>query len=367
MFRQRVASLLVRQHRSHPQCRSLASLPTQANVVVIGGGIIGTSVAYHLAKKGVQGIILLERHQLTAGTTWHAAGLINTFGSMSTTSTSMRQCTKDLYSKILPEETGLDTGFRDIGFIELATDHDHLHYYRRVAALNRHCGVNVHEISAEEVHSRFPLVRTEDVMAGFYVASDGRVNPHEATMALAKASQAMGVVIHQGVGVESVQTLKTSGLPQVTSVVMEDGSEMMCSTVVNCAGMWARQLAEQNGVIVPNQAAEHYYLITDAMPDVDPSWPVVEDSANCVYIRPEGAGLMLGFFETQGAAWNAKTIPKDFSFGEIEPDWDRMMPYLEQAMESVSPRPWRQAPKNSFVDPKALRQTMLLLLVQLPF
>ena len=155
-------------------------------------------------------------------------------------------------------------------------------------------------------------------MAGFYVASDGRVNPHEATMALAKASQAMGVVIYQGIGVDSVQTRKTSGLPQVTSVVMEDGSEIMCSTVVNCAGMWARQLAEQNGVVVPNQAAEHYYLITDAMPDVNPSWPVVEDSANCVYIRPEGAGLMLGFFETQGAAWNATTIPKDFSFGEID-------------------------------------------------
>jgi glycine cleavage system aminomethyltransferase T/glycine/D-amino acid oxidase-like deaminating enzyme len=350
---QRVASLFVRRHNNHPQCRSLASLPTQANVVVIGGGIIGTSVAYHLAKKGVQGVILLERHQLTAGTTWHAAGLINTFGSMSTTSTSLRQYTKDLYSKFLPEETGLETGFRDIGFIELATDHDHLHYYRRVAALNRYCGVNVHEISAEEVHSRFPLVRTEDVMAGFYVASDGRVNPHEATMALAKASQAMGVVIYQGIGVDSVQTRKTSGLPQVTSVVMEDGSEIMCSTVVNCAGMWARQLAEQNGVVVPNQAAEHYYLITDAMPDVDPSWPVVEDSANCVYIRPEGPGLMLGFFETQGAAWNATTIPKDFSFGEIEPDWDRMMPYLEQAMEKRIPAALEAGAKKFFCGPES--------------
>ena len=350
----RVASFLLRRHNNnHPQCRSLASLPTQANVVVIGGGIIGTSVAYHLAKKGVKDIILLERHQLTAGTTWHAAGLINTFGSMSTTSTHLRTYTKDLYSRILPEETGLDTGFRDIGFIELATDLDHLHYYRRVAALNRYCGVDVHEISAQEVQSRFPLVQTQDVMAGFHVASDGRVNPHEATMALAKASQAMGVVIYQGVGVESVQTRKTLGLPHVTSVVMEDDSEIMCNTVVNCAGMWARQLAEQNGVVVPNQAAEHYYLITDAMPDVDPSWPVVEDSANCVYIRPEGAGLMLGFFETQGAAWNSTTIPKDFSFGEIEPDWDRMMPYLEQAMEQRIPAALEAGAKKFFCGPES--------------
>jgi glycine cleavage system aminomethyltransferase T/glycine/D-amino acid oxidase-like deaminating enzyme len=337
----------------HRQRRSLSSLPAHANVVVIGGGIIGTSVAYHLAKHGVQDVILLERHQLTAGTTWHAAGLINTFGSLSSISTAMRMYSKELYSKILPEETGLDTGFRDIGFIELATDADHLHYYRRVAAFNRHCGIDVREITAEEVKNRVPLVHTDDVLAGFYVETDGRVNPHEATMALARASQERGVQIYQGVGVDSIQTRHTSGLPQVTSVVMEDGTEIMCNTVVNCAGMWARQLAEQNGVIVPNQAAEHYYLITDAMADVDPSWPVVEDSANCVYIRPEGGGLMLGFFETQGAAWNSSTIPNDFSFGEIQPDWDRMLPYLQQAMEQRIPAALEAGAKKFFCGPES--------------
>jgi 4-methylaminobutanoate oxidase (formaldehyde-forming) len=304
-------------------------------VVIVGGGIIGTSVAYHLAKLGVSGIVLLERHQLTAGTTWHAAGLINTFGSLSTTSTAMRMYTKDLYARILPQETGLDTGFRDVGFIELATDADHLHYYRRVAALNRYCGVEVQELTANEVKDKCPILQTEDVLAGFYVATDGRVNPHEATMALARGSKDLGVDIYQGIGVREIVTSRVESglLPKVTSVITEDDREIECSIVVNCAGMWARQLAEQNNVIVPNQAAEHYYLLTDAIPKIDPGWPVVEDSANCVYVRPEGEGLMLGLFEWEGASWNSDKIPHDFLFGELNPDWDRMLPYLQKAIE----------------------------------
>jgi glycine cleavage system aminomethyltransferase T/glycine/D-amino acid oxidase-like deaminating enzyme len=353
-------SVLLRRSRflcSFQPNRALSSFPNHANVVIIGGGIIGTSVAYHLAHRNVRDVILVERHQLTAGTTWHAAGLINTFGSMSMTSTQMRQYTKKLYSQTLPHETGLDTGFRDIGFIELATDADHLHYYRRVAAFNRYCGVDVREITPDEVRDRFPLLRTEDVLSGFFVESDGRVNPHEATMAFARASQQKGVQIFQGVGVSSVQqshhVASGSRLPHVTSVILEDGSEITCNAVVNCAGMWARQLAEQNGVIVPNQAAEHYYLITDAIPEVDPTWPVVEDSANCVYIRPEGSGLMLGFFETLGAAWNSAHIPNNFSFGEIEPDWDRMMPYLEQAIERRIPSALQVGAKKFFCGPES--------------
>jgi glycine cleavage system aminomethyltransferase T/glycine/D-amino acid oxidase-like deaminating enzyme len=351
-------TVLLRQSRfiSVQEHRKLSSFPKHANVVVIGGGIIGTSVAYHLAHRNIRDVILVERHQLTAGTTWHAAGLINTFGSMSMTSTHMRQYTKKLYSQILPNETGLDTGFRDIGFIELATDADHLHYYRRVAAFNRYCGVDVREITPDEIRDRFPLLRTEDVLAGFFVESDGRVNPHEATMSFARASQQKGVQIFQGIGVSSVQQSHHglgSRLPHVTSVIMEDGSEITCNAVVNCAGMWARQLAEQNGVIVPNQAAEHYYLITDSIPEVDPSWPVVEDSANCVYIRPEGSGLMLGFFETLGAAWNTSQIPNNFSFGEIEPDWDRMMPYLQQAMERRLPAALHVGAKKFFCGPES--------------
>lgn len=140
-----------------------------------------------------------------------------------------------------------------------------------------------------------------------------------------------GATLLEGVTVDEVTTDKG----KVTGVKMEDGHVIKAEYVVNCAGMWARQLAAKNGVICPNQAAEHYYLITDAMGDVDPNWPIIEDPHNYAYIRPEGGGLMVGLFEGEGAAWNTKNIPHNFSFGEIEPDFDRLAPYLEKAMSRV--------------------------------
>jgi len=315
----------------------LPTVPSEANVVVIGGGIIGTSVAYHLGKLGVPDVLLLEQDKLTSGTTWHAAGLINTFGSLSATSTAMRKYTKGLYSTILPEETGLSCGFMPIGFIELACDQDRLEYYRRVAAFNRFCGVKVTEISADEVKERCSIIETKDVLAGFYVEDDGRANPTDATQAFARAARNLGVKIIEGVGVSAVSTTRTRGdlLRRVSSITTTSGESVKTNVVVNCGGMWARQLGEKSGVVIPNQAAEHYYLITSPFKEVDPSWPVVEDSSKCVYIRPEGGGLMLGLFETAGASWNAEEIPKEFSFGEINADYDRMMPYLESAMLRV--------------------------------
>jgi glycine/D-amino acid oxidase-like deaminating enzyme len=269
------------------------SPPTKSNVVVVGGGIIGTSVAYHLAKVGVEDVILLEKHQVTSGTTWHAAGLINTFGSLSSTSTSMRMYTKQLYRDILPQETSMDTGFMPIGFIEIAADQHRLEYYRRVANFNRLCGVHVEEISPEQIKEKCPLIETSDVLAGFYVHDDGRVNPYDATMALAKGARQLGVEIYENINVSGITSTRSiqgrveqSILPKVTGVVLESGEEIEANVVVNCAGMWARQFGEKCGVNIPNQAAEHYYLITDNMDNVDPLWPVIEDSSKCVYIRP---------------------------------------------------------------------------------
>ena len=273
-------------------------VPTQARVVVAGGGIIGTSVAYHLAKMGWSDVVLLERHALTAGTTWHAAGLMVTFGSLSETSTSFRQHSKELYSRVLEEETGQSSGFMPVGFIELATHKGYLEEFRRVAAFNRKCGVDVHEISAAEVKRLFPLCRTEDVLAGFYVEDDGRVNPVDATAALSKGARQRGVTIVEGISLTGVQTLNSRVIGAKTTA-----GNIRCEYVVNAAGMWARQLGEACGVVVPNQAAEHYYLLTDTMADVDPSWPVIEDPSSHTYIRPEGGGLMVGLFEPDAAAW----------------------------------------------------------------
>ena len=166
-------------------------LPQRARVVVIGGGIIGCSVAYHLAHMGWKDVVLLERDRLTSGTTWHAAGLMVTFGSTSETSTEMRKYTRDLYAR-LEAETGQSTGFKPVGFIEVATDPDRLEEYRRVSAFNRYCGVDVHEISPAQVKELFPLAQTDDILAGFYVKEDGRANPVDVTMALAKGARMQG-------------------------------------------------------------------------------------------------------------------------------------------------------------------------------
>jgi len=333
-------------------------IPSKTNICIVGGGIIGTSIAYHLSKLGIQDVLLLEKDKLTSGTTWHAAGLINTFGSLSGTSTYLRMYTKKLYKEILPKETNMDTGFLPVGFIELACDQDRLEYYRRVRNFNTFCGVDVKEITPAEVKQKFPLIDTNDVLAGFYVEDDGRVNPHDVTMALAKGAKMHGAQIIENVSVSNVS--KTTiiennikqAIPRVTGVILETGEEIEANVVVNCTGMWARQFAEKCGVNVPNQAAEHYYLITDNMESVDPEWPVVEDSSKCVYIRPEGGGLMLGLFESMGASWNVKEIPDDFSFGEIEPDWDRMGPYLEDAMKRV-PETLNVGAKKFFCGPES--------------
>ena len=304
-------------------------LPDRARVVVIGGGVIGSSVAYHLAHAGWTDVVVLERDRLTSGTTWHAAGLITCFGSTSETSTAIRLYSRDLYAR-LEAETGQSTGFRPVGLIEAAADRDRLEEYRRVAAFQRHLGLEVHEISPTEIAERFPWAKTDDLLAGFYVPGDGRVNPVDLTMALAKGARALGVRIVEGVAATDVLTAGGA----VTGVRAGDQT-VECEYVVNCTGMWARELGERTGVVIPNQAAEHYYLITDTIKGLDPNAPVFEDPSSYGYYREEGGGMMVGLFEPEAAAWRVDGIPSDFSFGTLPPDWDRMAPFLEKAMARV--------------------------------
>ena len=358
------------RHGFISRTRNLATgktLPSHARVVVIGGGIIGNSVAYHLGKMGVSDVVVLEQNQLTAGTTWHAAGLMVTFGSLSETSTEFRKYTKHLYNT-LQEETGLETGFKPCGFIELASNEDRLEEYRRISSFNRRCGVDVQEISPKEVNDLFPLCKTDDILAGFYVETDGRVNPVDASMSLAKGARMTGKVTYyegQDYRVDSILSDKSkSGMDRVVKgVTLANGHKIEADYVVNCAGMWARQIAQHQsdggekwklgpGVVVPNQAAEHYYLVTDAIEEVDPSWPVIEDPSSYTYIRPEGDGLMVGLFESEAAVWNPEEIPSTFSFGEIEPDWERMGPYVMKAMERV-PRSMEVGVKKFFCGPES--------------
>lgn len=299
-------------------------------------------------------VVLCEQSKLTSGTTWHAAGLMVTFGSLSETSTEIRKYSKELYREVLERETGQSTGFKPVGFVELAADKDRLEEYRRVAAFNRKCGVEVEEIGPSDVKNLFPLCKTEDILAGFYVKDDGRVNPVDLTVALSKGARMHGVRILEDTRVKEVHTerMMDNFNKKVTGVTLENGHTIKAKYVVNCAGMWARQLGAKNGVIIPNQAAEHYYLITESMPEVDPNWPVIEDPSNYTYIRPEAGGLMIGLFEGKAAPWNVKSIPENFSFGEIEPDWDRMGPYVEAAMSRV-PATLKTGIKKFFCGPES--------------
>jgi glycine cleavage system aminomethyltransferase T/glycine/D-amino acid oxidase-like deaminating enzyme len=311
-----------------PRTDAGRTLPDRARVVVIGGGVIGTSTAYHLAHLGAD-VVLLERDRLTSGTTWHAAGLMVTFGSLSETSTEMRKYTRDLYAR-LEAETGQATGLKQVGFVQVTTDPDRMEEYRRVAAFNRFCGVDVHEVSPEEIAKLWPLARVDDVLGGFYVADDGRANPVDVTMALGKGARQAGARIFESTPVTEVLIANAA----VTGVRTPYG-DIECDVVVNCAGMWARQLGEAAGVTIPLQAAEHYYLITEPFDGMHGDLPVLEDPSSYGYFREEGAGLMIGLFEAVCAPWKVDGVPANFSFGELRPDWERMSPYLEKAMARI--------------------------------
>jgi glycine/D-amino acid oxidase-like deaminating enzyme len=304
-------------------------LPSRAQVVIVGGGVIGCSIAYHLAHLGWTDVVLLEQHQLTAGTTWHAAGLITSAGMTDETALFFSRYSRDLYSR-LEAETGHSTGFRAVGHISLATSPQRQTALRREAAWMHGLGVEDVEISARELAELWPLAKISDVLSAFYVADEGRADPVGVATSLAKGARQLGVSVVQGVAATGVRTRRGA----VTAVLTEAG-EIETEIVVNSAGMWARQFGALAGVHVPLQAAEHYYLLTDTVPGMDPDLPVIEDPDSYGYYRPEGDGMLVGLFEPVGAPWSLDGIPRDFAFGKLPPDWERMEPYLARAMDRI--------------------------------
>ncbi len=308
-----------------------STLPSRAQVVIVGGGVIGCSVAYHLTKLGWRDVVLLERAQLTAGTTWHAAGIVVS-GFSSETYINMAKYTRDLYER-LEEETGQDTGFKAVGYLQIASNPERQSNLRRRVDFSRAYGVLTEEISPAEVKEMWPLFDTDDILTGFYTADDGRTNPVDTTMSLAIGAR-MG-------GARILEETKVTGIRQkngrITGVVTDKGV-IEAEYVVNCGGMWGRELGLMANVKVPLHAAEHYYLITETLEGMGRDLPVVEDPDIFGYYLDEMGGLLLGLFEPVAAPWGmAKSggIPEGFSFGEISPDWDRMMPHLEKAMKRI--------------------------------
>ena len=305
------------------------AIPERAQVVIIGGGVIGLSTAYHLTKQGWKDVVVLERNQLTSGTTWHAAGLITSAGMTDEASLTMSIYSRELYAR-LEEETGLATGFRRCGHLHVATTPTRVEAMQREAAYAKRFGQESHEVGPDEIAQLWPLAETSDIIRGFYVPAEGRANPHDVAMSLAKGARQGGARIFEGVAVAGV----TKKGDRVDGVVTEFGA-IETELVVLCAGIWSRQLGDKIGVQVPLQAAEHYYLITEPFDGVYPDLPVLEDPATYGYFREETGGLLVGLFEPVAAAWRPEGIPEDFAFGEIEPDWDRIGPYLDLAMSRV--------------------------------
>ena len=302
-------------------------LPSRAQYVVVGGGVIGTSIAYHLAKLGATDVLLLERKQLTSGTTWHAAGLIASGGTMSEDFGWMVRYSRDLYASI-EQETGLSTGFKACGYLQLATTQRRFEAYRRETDFLRAFGVDKHILSAAEVADRVPHVKTDDILGGFFTPDEGRANPVDVAMSMAKGAKMRGVTIVENCEVTGFVT--KDGV--CTGVVTERGT-VEADKVVLSSGLWGRELAAKAGVLVPLQAAEHEYLLTEPIDWVTPEMPIVEDPESYGYFREEGGGLLVGLFEPLAKAWSLDGTPKDSAFAVLPPDWERLTPFLETAME----------------------------------
>jgi len=301
------------------------ALPQHARVVVVGGGIVGCSVAYHLALLGWTDVVLLEQGQLTSGTTWHAAGLVGQMRA-NRSMTRMSKYGIDLYAR-LEQETGLATGWRQCGSVTVARTPERMKLLRRQMALAGSFGVEVHDISPLEVAQRVPLLRTDDLCGAVWLPGDGKANPADLTMSLAKGARQSGVKIFEGVQVTGV--LQAQG--RVRGVQTQAG-EVSCEMVVNCAGQWARQLGLLAGVNVPLYSAEHFYLVTGKIEGIHPMWPVVRDPDGFIYYKEEVGGLVMGGFEPVAKPWRVDPIPASFQFQLLGEDWDQFEVLMRSAL-----------------------------------
>ncbi len=303
-------------------------LPDRAQVVIIGGGIHGCSVAYHLAREGWKDVVLLERKQLTSGTTWHAAGLVGQLqGSHSTT--AFAKYGVELLQDI-EAETGQNPGFRQSGSISIAVNEERLAELRRKADFAAFHGVEAHYLTTAEIAERWPLMKPDGVLGGIHMPSDGSANPIDLTQALAKGARMHGATIRENVLVEEVLT--NGG--RVTGVRTDKGT-IKADFVVNCGGMWARELGQRNGVGVPLHACEHYYLVTEPIPDLPSDLPVLRSYCDGTYWKEDAGKLLFGFAHFQAKPWGVEGIPESFEFDSLPFVEDDVLEVLELAMNRV--------------------------------
>jgi glycine cleavage system aminomethyltransferase T/glycine/D-amino acid oxidase-like deaminating enzyme len=304
------------------------TLPDQAQVVVIGGGIVGCSVAYHLTKRGWRDVVLLERNQLTSGTTWHAAGLVTQLRATYNMS-MLAKYSAELFTE-LEQLTGHGTGYRRTGSILLATTGERWTEVQRQVSMARVCGFEVHPISGREVRDMWPLVDPLGVVGAAFLPGDGVANPTDVTQALAAAARMGGARIVEHTPVKAVH--QRDG--RVIGVATERG-DLRAEVVVNCTGMWARQLGMRSGVTIPLHAAEHFYVVTEPVSELAHDLPVLRSPDDTAYFREDTGKLMVGFFEPGAKPWATRGIPDDAAFTTLPEDWDHLAPYIDLAARRV--------------------------------
>ncbi|MCF6234084.1 MAG: FAD-dependent oxidoreductase [Rhodobacteraceae bacterium] len=305
--------------------------PSKARVVIIGGGIIGCSVAYHLTRLGWKDVVLLERKALTSGTTWHAAGLIGQLRA-SSTMTRLAKYTADLYGG-LEAETGIATGLKETGSITVALSDARREEILRQAAMGRAFGVDVEEISPREVAQRYPHLNLDGVLAGVYIAKDGQGDPGNIALAMAKGARQRGAVIAEQTRVTGLRRdgRRITGVDYETS----DGpGHIACDAVVNCAGMWGHEVGLMAGVNVPLQACEHFYIVTEPITGLG-QLPVLRVPDECAYYKEDAGKIMLGAFEPVAKPWGMNAIPDSFEFDQLPEDFDHFEPILEMAVNRM--------------------------------
>ncbi len=302
-------------------------LPKHARAVIIGGGVAGASVAYHLARLGWKDVVLLERKQLTSGTTWHAAGLIGQLRA-SANMTRLAKYSADLY-RDLEAETGVATGLRQTGSITLALSEARHEEILRQASMARAFGVPVEDISPAEALARYPHLNIEGVRGAVYLPTDGQGDPANIALAMAKGARQRGVQIVENVRVEAITTANG----RVASVRTDKG-EITCGHVVNCAGMWGREVGAMAGVAVPLHACEHFYIVTESIDNLG-KLPVLRVPDECAYYKEDAGKILLGAFEPKAKPWGMAGIPENFEFDQLPEDFDHFEPILEQAINRM--------------------------------
>ncbi len=304
------------------------NLPARARVVIVGGGVIGTSTAYHLTKLGIRDVVLLEQAQLSSGTTWHAAGLVGQLRGHSVMTKLIQYSTK-LYAG-LHAETGLQTGWKQCGSLSVARTDQRMALLRRTIASARAQGVEVEALSPDQAQEKWPPMRVDDLKGAIWLPGDGKANPTDLTQSLAKGARMGGARIFEGVRVTGI----TQSGGRVTGVETAQGV-IEAEIVVNCAGQWARKLGLMCGVSVPMHSAEHMYIVTGAVPGVHPDLPVMRDPDGYIYFKEEVGGLCMGGFEPEAKPWGMQGIPDDFAFQLLEDDWDQFEILMENALIRV--------------------------------